>query len=80
MRRYANMPRDHIRLAIEQERDMLAAIERYQAYLESGGLLPKDEQARQQLQLSNSRITEHRRENIRDFEAELTYRDQNGID
>jgi hypothetical protein len=55
MRRYESMSRDQIHLAIAQEREILAAIEKYQAYLASGNGNPKDELSRLQLQLSNSR-------------------------
>ena len=59
---------------------MLAAIEKYQAHLASGNGLPKDELSRLELQLSNSRLAEQRNEIITGLEAELAYRDQNGID
>ena len=80
MRRYENMSRDQVHLAIAQEREMLAAIEKYQAYLATGNGSPKDELARLQLQLSNSRLAEQRTERIAELGHELVYRDQNGID
>jgi len=45
----------------------------------SGNGNPKDELSRLQLRLSNSRLAEQRWERIRELEAELAYRDQNGI-
>jgi hypothetical protein len=80
MRRYESMSRDQIHLAIAQEREMLAAIEKYQAYLASGNGNPKDELSRLQLQLSNSRLAEKRTERLTQLGHELAYRDQNGID
>ena len=58
------MSRDQIHQVIAREREMLAAIEK----------------SRPQLQLSNSRFAEQRNEIIKELEAELAYRDQNGID
>ena len=80
MRRYENMSRDQIHLAIAQEREMLAAIEKYQAYLATGNGNPKDELASLELQLSNSGLADQRTERIAAFGHELAYRDQNGID
>ena len=78
MRRYEDMSRDQIHRVIAREREMLAAIEKYQVHLASGNGLPRDELSR--LQLSNSRLAEQRNEMIKELEAELAYRDQNGID
>jgi len=58
------MSRDQIHQVIAREREMLAAIEK----------------SRPQLQLSNSRFAEQRNEIIKELEAELAYRDQNGIE
>ena len=80
MRRYENMSRDQIHLAIAQEREMLAAIEKHQAYLASGNGNPKDELSRLELQFSNSRLAEQRTERLTQLGHELAYRDQNGID
>jgi hypothetical protein len=80
MRRYENMSRDQIHLAIAQEREILTAIEKYQAYLGTGNGNPKDVLSRLQLQISNSRLVEERTVRIADLGHELAYRDQNGID
>ena len=80
MRRYESMSRDQIHLAIAQEREMLAAIEKYQTYLAFDNGNPKDELSSLQLQLSNSRLAEGRTERLTQLGHELAYRDQNGID
>jgi hypothetical protein len=67
MRLYENMSRDQIHLAIAQEREILTAIEKYQAYLATGNGNPKDELGRLQLQISNSRLADARRRHQADW-------------